>query len=157
MYARDHGAIATPIGTVTVTASGDQLVGLRIGGDTADIGTPASQTVRLALGQLAQWFAGERRSFDVPLAPAATPRGRELRAALVAVGYGETESYGSFAARLGSSARAIGQLCARNPFPIIVPCHRILGAGGALAHYSAGNGPVTKQWLLDFERRNPRE
>lgn len=109
--------------------------------------------MRIAAEQIAQWFAGERQDFDVPLTPAPTPRGDTLRQGLVAVGFGETLSYGALAQRLGSSARAIGQLCARNPFPLIVPCHRIVGSGGALGHYSAGEGPTTKFWLLDHERR----
>ncbi len=77
-----------------------------------------------------------------------------MREGLIAVGYGETVSYGELAKRLDSGPRAIGQLCARNPFPIVVPCHRVLGAGGALGSYSAGDGPATKQWLLDHEQRH---
>ena len=61
-------------------------------------------------------------------------------------------SYGALAQETGSAARAIGQACARNPFPILVPCHRVLGAGGVLGAYSAGEGPHTKSRLLDLER-----
>ena len=75
-----------------------------------------------------------------------------LRQAIVDIAYGTTASYGALAKAIGSSPRAIGQACARNPFPIIVPCHRILGAGGALGAYSAGEGPITKSRLLDHER-----
>jgi methylated-DNA-[protein]-cysteine S-methyltransferase len=91
--------------------------------------------------------------FDIALAPANTLRGQALRGGLIGVGYGTTLSYGALARQLGSGARAVGQLCARNPFPIVVPCHRILGSGG-LGHYSAGDGITTKQWLLDHERRH---
>ena len=89
--------------------------------------------------------------FDLPLAPAATMRGEVLRQAMVNIGFGDTASYGELAARIGSSARALGQACARNPFPIVVPCHRVLQAGGVLGSYSAGEGPVTKRWLLRHE------
>lgn len=153
MYARDHALIATPIGTLRITGDDAALCAIAI--EPATIGTRpgTAAAVRAAVEQLEQWFAGSRKGFDVPLAPAPTPRGAELRQGLVAVGYGETLSYGALAALLRSSPRAIGQLCARNPFPILVPCHRILGAGGALGAYSAGDGPATKSWLLAHERR----
>jgi methylated-DNA-[protein]-cysteine S-methyltransferase len=152
MYARDHALIATPIGSVRVEGESGRLSAVRIGGE----GVPArgsDPAVRAAAEQIEAWFAGARRDFDVPLEPAVSPRGDALRAGLVAVGYGETLSYGELARRLGSSARAIGQLCARNPFPLLVPCHRVLGAGGALGAYSAGDGSTTKAWLLEHERR----
>jgi len=71
----------------------------------------------------------------------------------MAIPPGETISYGALARIAGSSPRAIGQACARNPFPIVVPCHRVVGSGGAIGHYSAGRGIITKSWLLDHERR----
>jgi methylated-DNA-[protein]-cysteine S-methyltransferase len=153
MYARDHALIATPIGTIRVEGDEAALISIRIG----DGGVPAkgnAAAVRIAAEQLEQWFAGDREEFDLVLAAAASPRGATLRAGLIAVGYGETLSYGALARGLGSSPRAIGQLCARNPFPIVVPCHRVLGSGGALGAYSAGEGPKTKAWLLDHERRH---
>lgn len=156
MYARDHALIATPIGTVRVSGNDTTLVALHIGED----GAPArgsAVAVRAAAEQIEQWFAGERRSFDLPLEPAATPRGAVLRQGLIDLGYGATLSYGALARQLESSARAIGQLCARNPFPLLVPCHRVLGANGALGHYSAGDGPATKSWLLEHERRHRGE
>ncbi|TGX53317.1 methylated-DNA--[protein]-cysteine S-methyltransferase [Sphingomonas gei] len=155
MYARDHALIATPIGAIRIEGGEAVLDAIRIGAD----GAPASgstSAVRLAAEQLAQWFAGERDAFDVPLAPAGSARGETLRNGLIAVGYGETLSYGALARALGSSPRAIGQLCARNPFPILVPCHRILGGGGALGAYSAGDGPRTKSWLLEHERQHSK-
>ncbi|MBX9815793.1 MAG: methylated-DNA--[protein]-cysteine S-methyltransferase [Sphingomonas sp.] len=153
MYARDHGGIATPIGTVAIELEQGALARVTIGGAVSR-GTSALAIE--ALRQLEAWFAGERRDFDLPLAPVPTPRGAELRAGLVAVGYGETLSYGALAKRLGSSARAIGQLCARNPLPIVVPCHRVLGANGVLGHYSAGEGSATKAWLIAHERGESR-
>lgn len=152
MYARDHAVIATPIGAIRVEGDDAVVMALRI--DAEGGVTPGSaEAVRIAAEQIAQWFAGERQAFTVPLAPAATARGEALRQGLIATGYGETLSYGALAQRLGSSARAIGQLCARNPLPLLVPCHRVLGSGGVLGHYSAGEGPRTKSWLLEHERR----
>ena len=66
---------------------------------------------------------------------------------------GETLSYGALARIAGSAPRAIGQACARNPFPIVIPCHRVVGSGGMIGHYSGGKGIATKIWLLDHERR----
>lgn len=150
MYARDTAAIATPVGIVGIDALGDAIVAIRIGVEAALRGT--SDAVRAAADQLEAWFAGDRQQFDLTLAPCATQRGKVLRAGLIAVGYGETASYGDLAQALASSPRAIGQLCARNPLPIIVPCHRIIAAGGALGPYSAGGGTRTKRWLIAHEQ-----
>jgi methylated-DNA-[protein]-cysteine S-methyltransferase len=152
MYARDHALIATPIGPIRIEGDDRQLERITIGAE-GPAARGSSAIVRAAAEQLEQWLAGERHSFDVPLSPAPTPRGAILRDGLIAVPFGATTSYGDLARDLGSSARAIGQLCARNPFPILVPCHRVLNHGGGLGAYSAGQGPTTKSWLLDHERR----
>jgi methylated-DNA-[protein]-cysteine S-methyltransferase len=155
MYARDHALIATAIGAIRIEGDETVLTGIRIGGDGVP-STGSAAAVREAVEQLEQWFAKEREAFELPLAPAGTPRGEELRTGLVAIGYGETLSYGALARVLGSSPRAIGQLCARNPFPIVVPCHRVLAEGGRLGNFSGGDGPKTKSWLLEHERRHSR-
>lgn len=155
MYARDHALIATPVGPILIEGEDAALSRIRIGVDAvAAKGTSAA--VRSGAEQLEQWFAGEREAFDLVLLPATTDRGDALRQGLIAVAYGATLSYGALARQLCSSARAIGQLCARNPFPIIVPCHRVLGDGGKLGAYSAGDGPKTKFWLLEHERRHAK-
>lgn len=148
-YARAAATIATPIGSIRIEAEGDALTGIRIGrsGGDADM-----LLLREAAAQLAAYFAGDLTMFDLPLAPAASDRGPELREAICSILYGETASYGDLAARTGASARAVGQACASNPFLIIVPCHRVLPTGGALGYYSAGDGPATKVWLLKHER-----
>lgn len=153
MYARHDASIATPIGRVTVTGTENALVSLRID-DGKDISAPQTSLLSEAIIQIEQWFAGNRRDFALPLMPLPTERGEILRQGMIAIGYGETSSYGALARQLGSSPRAVGQACARNPLPIIVPCHRVLGAGDVLGAYSGGNGPVTKAWLLAHERRH---
>lgn len=153
MYARDYALIATPIGNIAIEGDENRLVAIRIG-DQRAVADGRTAAVRTAATQISDYFSGNLKAFDLPLTPASTPRGRQLRAGLVATGYGETLSYGELARRLDSGARAVGQLCARNPFPIIVPCHRILATGGTLGAYSAGDGPITKKWLLDHERRH---
>lgn len=150
MYAPDIARVATPIGLVVIEGDADRLTRIAIAQD----GVPASgaaAAVREAAAQVAAYLAGRLRVFDLPLAAAATPRGAVLRTAIVGVRFGETAGYGALAQAAGSSARALGQACARNPFPLIVPCHRVLPAGGGLGPYSAGKGPETKRWLLAFE------
>ena len=106
----------------------------------------------MASAQLAEYFAGKRRDFDLPLQPARSDRGTALRLGIAAIGYGETASYGALAKALDSGPRAVGQACRRNPFPIVIPCHRVTSASGP-EHYSGGDGVATKSWLLAFERR----
>ena len=154
MYARDEALIATPIGGVRITGDGDHITAIRIEPGNAEDIAPATEPLRKAIEQLRQWFSGERHAFDLPLLPAATPRGRALRDGMIGIGYGDTLSYGALSRQLGSSARAMGQACAHNPFPIVVPCHRVLNADGSLGAYSGGSGPTTKQWLLDHEQRH---
>lgn len=151
-YARDTALLATPVGTIRI--EGDERAVHRIAIETERQAPRRGDfpAVLAAAEQLEAWFAGALRDFDLALAPARTRRGTVLRDGLIAVGYGTTSTYGGLARLLGSSPRAIGQLCARNPFPIVVPCHRIL-ASGATDNYSAGGGVVTKRWLLDHEAR----
>ncbi len=151
-YARDMALIATPIGMVRVEGDEHAIHAIRIEAQRAAPRRADYPAVLAAAEQLEAWFAGALRDFDVALAPAKTARGQALRDGLLGISFGTTASYGALARQLGSGARAIGQLCARNPFPIIVPCHRILAAAG-LGHYSAGDGVTTKQWLLNHETR----
>lgn len=153
MYARYIASIATPIGTVRVSGTTDHVEAITISANLMDERLGAGAVAEAAL-QLRAWFAGALQAFDLPLAPVATDRGAVLRAAMIALPYGETSGYGQLARTIGSSARAIGQACARNRLPIVVPCHRVLDGTGALGAYSAGDGPATKSWLLDHERRH---
>jgi methylated-DNA-[protein]-cysteine S-methyltransferase len=90
--------------------------------------------------QLAEYFAGERRAFDLPLDPAGTEFQRRAWLALVEIPYGETRTYGEQALRLGLAhgARAVGSANARNPLPILIPCHRLIGSTGELTGYAGG-------------------
>lgn len=155
MYARDFARIATPIGMVRLIGTPDVIERVMI---EADSGERVAGSGALADGaaQIAAYFAGRLTVFDLPLAVSPSPRGEAMRAAVVALGFGETLSYGALARTIGSGARAIGQACARNPLPIIVPCHRVTNADGSLGAYSAGDGPATKQWLLNFEGSGSR-
>jgi methylated-DNA-[protein]-cysteine S-methyltransferase len=104
-----------------------------------------------AVRELEEYFAGERRTFTVPLAPRGTPFQLSVWRALRAIPYGETLSYGELARRVGSpaGARAVGLANGANPLPIIVPCHRVIGADGSLTGF--GGGLAIKRALLALE------
>ena len=110
--------------------------------------------LKLARTQLEEYFAGKRRTFDVPLAPRGTGFQQIVWRALLAIGYGETWSYGQLARAIGrpAASRAVGAANGRNPLAIIVPCHRVIGANGTLTGY--GGGLPAKKWLLQHEQKH---
>ena len=101
--------------------------------------------------QLAEYFAGDRREFDLELAPEGTPFERSVWEALRAIPFGETRSYSEIAAAIGhpGAARAVGRANGANPIPIVVPCHRVIGANGSLTGF--GGGMENKSRLLELE------
>jgi methylated-DNA-[protein]-cysteine S-methyltransferase len=110
--------------------------------------------LRAVAAQLAEYFAGDRKEFDLPLAPTGSPFQLRVWAALREIPYGSTVSYGEIARRLGlppGGSRAVGLANGANPISIIVPCHRVIGADGSLTGY--GGGLDRKRLLLDLERR----
>ncbi|HEY5933464.1 MAG TPA: methylated-DNA--[protein]-cysteine S-methyltransferase [Kofleriaceae bacterium] len=112
-----------------------------------------TRVLALAAAQLVEYFAGERREFALPIAPRGTGFQERVWNALVAIGYGETRTYGELARAIGrpAASRAVGTANAKNPLSIIVPCHRVIAASGELTGY-AGGLPA-KRWLLDHEAR----
>ena len=102
--------------------------------------------------QLREYFAGRRTRFDLAVAPAGTAFQQRVWRALLDIPYGETTSYGELARRLGDvkATRAVGLANGANPIAIVIPCHRVIGAGGALTGF--GGGLATKRALLDLER-----
>lgn len=116
--------------------------------------TESREPFRDAISQLDSYFRGERRHFDLVLAPAGTPFQQEVWAQLRVIPYGETVSYGEIARRLGrpAASRAVGAANGRNPLPIVVPCHRVIGANGSLTGF--GGGLDIKRHLLAFEREH---
>jgi len=140
----------TPIGEVTISEEDGVIVALDWGRGRDQARTPLLDD---AVGQLQDYFDGRRSDFDLPLGPLGTEFQQRVWNALCAIPAGHTRSYGEIARLLGSSARAIGQANGSNPIPILIPCHRVLAAAGALGGYSGGDGPPTKLWLLEHERR----
>jgi methylated-DNA-[protein]-cysteine S-methyltransferase len=113
----------------------------------------ADPLLREAARQLAAYFARDLKEFDLPLAPVGTAFQRRVWEQLSLIGYGQTASYGEIARRLGMTAaasRAVGLANGRNPIPIVVPCHRVVGANGTLTGYAGGI--ERKQLLLELEQ-----
>lgn len=139
---------AGPAGPLTLVERDGALAELRFG---ADDGTEASPLLLRARKELEEYFAGRRREFDLPLAPHGTLFQQRVWQALRAIPYGSTCTYGELAAAVGNprASRAVGMANHRNPLPILIPCHRVIGASGALTGY--GGGLEWKRRLLAIE------
>lgn len=156
-----YGHAASPVGPLLLTARADGLAGIylnpqRGGPVPADGWLEDESRFDRARRQLDEYFAGDRRSFDLRLAPRGSPFQLAVWAALCEIPYGETCSYGELARRIGApgAARAVGGANNRNPLAIVVPCHRVIGADGSLSGYAGGTD--IKAWLLEHERRARR-
>jgi methylated-DNA-[protein]-cysteine S-methyltransferase len=149
--------IDSPIGTLTLVAEDDALTEVHFPNDAHDddidmVDAADHAVLQQAAHELGEYFSGARVDFDVPLGPRGTAFQLAAWSALRTIPFGETVSYGEQAKRLGEpgKARAVGAANGRNPLPIIVPCHRVVGANGHLTGF--GGGIETKAWLLDHER-----
>ncbi|MBY9063925.1 methylated-DNA--[protein]-cysteine S-methyltransferase [Sphingomonas yunnanensis] len=150
----------SPVGTLTLVASDAGLVAVLWPDDSpgrvrlAAAEERADHPVLAATrAQLGEYFAGERRTFDLPLAPSGSAFQRAVWAALAAIPHGETRSYAEIARAIGrpTASRAVGAANGRNPLSIVVPCHRVIGASGQLTGFAGGL--AAKQHLLAHERR----
>ena len=133
---------------MTIAADGEAVTRVRFGDAPLGLPMQASAPADLAAEQLAEYFAGTRRAFTVPLRPAGTPFQRQVWEALQTIPYGETAAYGQVARQIGrpSAARAVGMAIHHNPIAVIIPCHRVVGANGALTGYAAGL-PMKRRFL----------
>ncbi|MGC8466449.1 MAG: methylated-DNA--[protein]-cysteine S-methyltransferase [Acidimicrobiales bacterium] len=148
-------SIDSPIGRLTLEANDHALVALWLPGSLlpySEGSSTRSAILRSTATQLEEYFARERKEFTLALEMVGTPFQRAVWDGLLEVPYGMTVSYGTLAQRLGrpGSSRAIGQANARNPIPIIVPCHRVVASNG-LGGYAGGL--AMKEALLELERR----
>jgi len=136
---------ATPFGPVSLRERDGEIVALDWGRDDGE----ASTLVVEALAQITAYFARRLTRFDLPIAFAPGLTG-EVQRQMINIPLGETRTYGQIAKLVGAPAQAVGQACGANPLPIIVPCHRILGAN-TLGGFSAPGGVESKVWLLKHE------
>jgi methylated-DNA-[protein]-cysteine S-methyltransferase len=149
----EYTTFASPIGDLLLVGESGRLRGLhypgrhRIGPGWVETADPFGD----AIEQLGEYFAGERRDFDLELDPHGTDFERAVWAQLLEIPYGETASYGAVARAIGrpDRARAVGAANGRNPLPIVIPCHRVIGADGSLVGY--GGGLDLKRRLLELE------
>jgi methylated-DNA-[protein]-cysteine S-methyltransferase len=141
-------SFSSPIGDLTLFEENGCIVSLDWGRVPGASETPLLLRAR---DQLDEYFTGTRRTFDLPLAPTGSAFQLSVWKALATIPYGQVERYGDLAGRLGTAARAIGGACARNPIPVIVPCHRVVAGHGALGGYSGQDGLDTKRFLLTLE------
>ena len=144
----------TPIGRLRLLSDGRQLTAIEFEGQYADLGEASEQTDRAlapALRQLEEYFQGRRKDFDLPLAAAGTQFQQSVWRALTAIPYGEVRSYGDIAKAIKQprAVRAVGAANGRNPLPIVVPCHRVIGSNGALTGFAGGL--QAKRTLLRLE------
>jgi methylated-DNA-[protein]-cysteine S-methyltransferase len=141
-------SLESPLGRLTIFEEGGTITALVWGDKSAG---PASPLLHDAKRQLAAYFGGKRRDFDLPLRAEGTEDEQRVWAAMAQIPYGETRSYGWIAQVLGLNPREIGQACGRNPIPILLPCHRVVAANGELHGYSGQGGIETKRHLLQLE------
>lgn len=149
---KTHSFFNSPLGTMCVLATDGAITHILINGKPGQdsvlcSGSPHAE----AAAQLSEYFAGTRKEFSLPLAPAGTPFQQSVWKALCGIPYGQTRSYGQIAAAVGNpkASRAVGMANNRNPILLVVPCHRVIGANSSLTGYGAGLH--AKEYLLKLE------
>ena len=143
-----YTSMNSPVGPLTIFETDGAIVALEWGRVPASRSSPLLND---ATRQLTAYFDGHLETFDLPIAPAGSDFQHRVWQAMSEIPYGRTETYGELAQRIGGVARAVGGACGANPIPIIIPCHRVTGAGGRMTGYSAGEGIETKRALLRLE------
>ena len=150
-----YSVIDSPVGELLATGDGTSVTGIYTPGHGRHP-EPAwvshNEAFTELRRQLEEYFAGERTDFDLPVSASGTAFQEAVWKGLREIGYGQTESYGQLATRIGApaAARAAGAAIGRNPISIVVPCHRVIGANGFLTGYAGGID--AKRWLLEHER-----
>jgi methylated-DNA-[protein]-cysteine S-methyltransferase len=146
-------ALDTPIGRLMIEGTRDAVTSIRFVSPLLEAQARSNRVLVLARKQLREYFAGKRRSFDFPISLAGlTPFQRLVLGHVAAIEYSQTSTYAELARRIKkiTGPRAVGQVNARNPLPIVIPCHRVLGANGKLTGYAGGI--KAKEWLLKHEK-----
>lgn len=151
-----HSIADSPVGPLVFVEDDGALVGLYLENQrhfpTTGLGERVDDAMPAAREQLAEYFSGQRREFDLPLAPTGTPFQQEVWALLGEIPYGETTTYGDLARQLGKpqASRAVGAATGRNRISIVIPCHRLVGSTGKLTGYAGGLH--RKEYLLALEQ-----
>jgi methylated-DNA-[protein]-cysteine S-methyltransferase len=145
--------LRTPFGVVGVRTAGGEIAEITYLPRSAGTLAPANALAERACRQVERYLDDPGARWDLPLARAGTEFRRRVWRKIAAIRAGETRSYGALAKDLGSAARAVGQACGDNPFPLVIPCHRVVAAGGlgGFAHADGGFEVSVKRWLLAHE------
>jgi methylated-DNA-[protein]-cysteine S-methyltransferase len=149
---------SSSVGRVAVYDNGTAVIGVILRYQGSGPASPSTLSERIQT-QLQQYFDGERQNFTLPLAPQGTPFQLRLWQQLCLIPHGQVRRYGELAAILGSSARAVGGACRRNPIPLMIPCHRVVSATGlgGFSGQRAGEWLAIKQQLLDIEQSGGKQ
>ncbi|MEX0583970.1 MAG: methylated-DNA--[protein]-cysteine S-methyltransferase [Sneathiella sp.] len=149
-------SLHSPVGDLTVTEEDGIIISLDWGWVPTEWQS-ATPLLDRAVDQLNRYFDGEIGDFDLPLTPPGTEFQKKVWAEMLKIPAGKTKSYGEIAKILKSAAQPVGTACGANPIPIIIPCHRVLAAGGRMGGYSGLGGLETKTALLRLEKALPPE
>ena len=143
-----HRSFDTPFGPLRVSVRDAAIVRIT----WAETSNPDDDPVLEQAGrEIAEYVAGQRQSFDLPVHVAASGFQQDVCAAMQAIPFGETRTYGDIAKSLNVTPQAVGQACGANPIPVVIPCHRVMGANGRLVGFSGAGGVETKVALLRHE------
>lgn len=151
MEANSTYAYSSPLGTILLESNKDHLLSAGFKDDAATVDNNPNSVIHETILQLDDYFAGKRLDFDIPLSPSGTAFQQQVWQELLKIPYGITITYLQLAKRLGNvkSIRAAASANGKNPLAIIIPCHRVVGAGGQLTGYAGGLH--RKKWLLEHE------
>jgi O-6-methylguanine DNA methyltransferase len=150
---RKYTYLHTPIGLLEIEEENEHIVALNFA-KYHQHPEDGSMILQEAKWQLEAYFDGKRKDFNLPLHFDCSEFHKEIYTTLLNVPYGTTLSYKELASQAGnpSASRAVGTAMSSNPFPILVPCHRVLKSDGSLGNYTGGHGVKTKQWLIEHEK-----
>lgn len=140
--------VDTPTGPIAITEADGRIV--RVSWCRAAVENP-TPLLEEAAQQLRDYFAGNRTDFDLPLHPEGSDFQKAVWRQMLKIPYGGTRTYGDLAKAIDGTARSVGTACGANPIPVIIPCHRVVGADGTMTGFSGGEGVETKQALLRLE------
>lgn len=147
--------VAAPSFCLGIRCTDDEITGIEFLEPRAEI-APKSLLAKEAVRQLRAYFKDARCAFSLPLAPAGTAFQRRVWAGIAAIPTGDVKTYGELASAIGSGPRAVGNACGANPYPVVVPCHRVVASGGGLGGFARNRGGFlldVKRWLLAHEGR----
>jgi methylated-DNA-[protein]-cysteine S-methyltransferase len=149
------GTLGVPAFSLGIHCTGDEITGIDYLPPDTPERAPTRPLAHETVRQLRAWLADPHFVFGLPLAPAGTHFQRRVWAAIAVIPCGETLGYGELAARIGSGARAVGNACGANPYPIVVPCHRVVAAHQGLGGFARQRGGLMleiKRWILLHEQ-----